>query len=114
MGQAVKTYSHDIENTFRDTENIHYDTVKKYNNYTEKKLQLKTTPLSFPCMVLSVLQRPCFSSQSFGHVFWFSFEPSQVLVDFRVRVPVSVCARPAPLEEPSESFTVADWRPLQR
>lgn len=32
------TYSHDTENTFIDTKNIHYDTVKRYNNYTEKEI----------------------------------------------------------------------------
>ena len=35
---GCKTYSHDTENTFIDTENIHYDTVKRYNNYTGKEI----------------------------------------------------------------------------
>lgn len=115
MGQAVKTYSHDTENTFRDTKNIHYDTVKKYINYTEKKLQFKTTPLAFPCTVLSVhFSVRAFPSKRFGHVFWFRFEPVKCSWTLESRVPASVCTRPAPLEEPPESFTVADRRPLQR
>lgn len=47
-GGWLRKYSHNTENTFVDTENIQYDTVKSYNNYTKRKnYSIKTTPFCF-------------------------------------------------------------------
>lgn len=115
------TYSHNTENTFIDTKNIHYDTVKRYNNYTGKEItELKqhhyvfvylfVCPRSSSSLVLSQMcwARRVLWTPMGGAPGWESrVPPALLLLDGPVH------GRGSPLlKEPPKSFAVVDRRPL--
>lgn len=114
---GCKTYSHNTGNTFIDTKNIHYDTVKRYNNYTEKEItELKQHHYVFHFIFLSVHFSSLVLHKCVGAC-WVLWTRQVLLAESQQSHLPSCCwmGRPclARLKEPPESFAVVDRRPLR-